>query len=232
MQAIISIHDVMPGQLEKVAEIMALLPPSCQENLILLIVPGLDWQAAQINRLRQWQSQGRILAGHGWRHEASQIRGVYHRLHALLLSRNAAEHLSLGRAEIQALIRRNFQWFIDHDLQPPDYYVPPAWAMGPLQATHLQSLPFRYFETTSGIYDSDLKQCHRLPLAGFEADTTFRKYSLGLWNACNTMLSSRQRPLRLSIHPDDLSLRLADSLLHYLQAVDNTVSYRTLSRHK
>ena len=228
MQALLSVHDVMPATLDRTAAILERLPAACRRGTLLLVVPGLPWRDEQVARLRRWQAEGLRLAGHGWHHEAGAIRGLYHRLHSLLLSRRAAEHLALGPGEIAELLARCHAWFAGQDLEPPDYYVPPAWAMGRADPGILRDSPFRWFETTAGLYDSEAGRFLRLPLAGFEADTRARRLFLQAWNGLNRRLASPRRPLRLAIHPDDWSLHLASQLEAFLAAVDKAADYRDL----
>ncbi len=228
MNALLSIHDVMPETLERVISLIARIPAHCRQHLLLLIVPGRHWQAADLDQLRAWQAQGFILAGHGWHHQARHIGSVYHRLHAALISRRAGEHLALDAEATVELMQRNFDWFVEHGLVPPDYYVPPAWALGSIPGTMLSATPFRYLETLSGILDIRQNRFRRLPLAGFEADTPFRQYSLSLWNRLNRTLSSDRRPLRLGIHPNDAGLRLAGAMDDMLARVSRGMHYRDL----
>ncbi len=136
-RALISIHDVMPETREQVSQILALLPQGPQA-ITLLVVPGSNWQTADLDWLHQLQQQGYPLAGHGWLHRCEPPISLYHRLHSLLLSRRVAEHLSLSASGIDALIRNCHQWFLD---------VPPAWAMGSISRAQLAAMPFRLFET-------------------------------------------------------------------------------------
>lgn len=220
MQALVSIHDLMPETFDWVKAMLAEMPRDARHQLVLLVVPGRNWTREQIACLREWQSGGLILAAHGWDHQAKNIEGWYHRCHSRLLSRNVAEHLSLSPGEISTLLKRSFDWFGQQDLKSPDLYVPPAWAMGRVDKTLLRASPFRYFETTWGIYDSHHDQFKWLPLLGFEADTTFRKYSLRGWNLCNRLLA-RKRPARVSLHPFDLEYSLARDTKFILGQVDN-----------
>lgn len=226
MEAIVSIHDVMPATLDRVRNIIDEMPATCLENLVLLIVPGLDWRASEVEQLREWQDDGMVLAGHGWRHEVSSIKGAYHRLHSLIISRNAAEHLSLTPDEIADLIERNFCWFVDHGLDSPELYVPPAWAMGSISRDRLAASPYRYFEVTSGLIDAQTGRVNRLPLVGFEADNIVREFMLRLSNLGNEVLANVLPPLRISIHPYDLEYRIAGDLRNLLGKVESNLDYR------
>ena len=228
MHAIISIHDVMPQSLGNVHDLLKKMEHLAPSAITLLVVPGLDWKDEQIGRLKSLQATGYRLAGHGWHHRTRRIRTLYHHFHAGLISRTAAEHLSLETGEITRLMQDCFQWFAEHGLESPDLYVPPAWAMGDIPRQRLGDMPFRYFETTAGLYDSASGRQMRLPLLGFEADTALRAASLTCWNAVNGRLGSPRRPVRLSIHPFDHQLRLAGALDRFLGRVEKAVPYASV----
>lgn len=214
--ALVSIHDVMPESMDRVEALLARLAARDIDRVTLLVVPGLDWNAGQLARLRDWQARGHELAGHGWRHEARTIRGWRHRLHSRLISRHAAEHLALDEAGIAALIRRCHDWFAAQRLTSPRLYVPPAWAMGAIRRERLSTLPFRYYETLGGIHDFREGISYRLPLLGFEADTPARARGLRLWNRLNRNPGCWYGPLRCAIHPRDPELLLGRDLDEYL----------------
>jgi predicted deacetylase len=212
--AIVSVHDLMPSTLERVMRILGLLADAGVPPATLLVVPGKAWTAGQLSTLRSLANRGHRLAGHGWAHKATEgPRSLYHWGHGRLISRNEAEHLSRPPAQVSSLIERCYRWFTQVDLPAPSLYVPPAWAMGALGLQQLRSLPFRWYEILRGMVDGPSGRVRWLPLAGFEADTTFRKASLRVWNACNVLLAARTRmPLRISIHPGDLDLLLKADL--------------------
>lgn len=211
---LLSIHDLMPTTLSEVECLVAYLARRGVQRLTLLVVPGLPWQRAQLDVLRRYEDAGYELAGHGWTHALTRPpRGLWHRAHAAFLSRQVAEHLELRRAEIRRLVERNFEWFAQHGLRAPRLYVPPAWALGSFSARDMQAAAFRWFELLPGVYDSQQARWHRLPLAGFEADTRQRAMFLSLFNAVNRQLArGTGRALRVGIHPYDRSHRLAGAL--------------------
>lgn len=226
---LVSIHDVMPETLGHCRRLLAALDDAGVDTLTLLVVPGRQWSGEDLRSLRRWQNQGIHLAGHGWRHRAQPPRTLHHRLHSALLSRLAAEHLSLGAAEIAQLIRDCFAWFEDNDLAPPALYVPPAWALGPLPKSFLLELPFRFVELLDGVLDSKAGRYRRLPVTGYEADTAWRAFSLGLWNRVNAW-SARvsHKPLRIGIHPFDAELRLKRQMQYRIESCQRFISYPAL----
>lgn len=224
--ALVSIHDVMPETRERVAALLEAMPGHIPpERIVLLVVPGRDWSVSDLDWLHELQQQGYPLAGHGWSHQCNPPRTLYHRLHSALLSRDAAEHLSLDRDAVLTLMEADYRWFGEQGLTAPEVYVPPAWAMGDVPHSALRRLPFRYYETLTGIFDSEADRFRRLPVLGFEADTPGRAWMLRLINAVQLRLARWwQRPVRVAIHPFDGELYLARDLRACLDAVTGPVT--------
>lgn len=220
MHATVSIHDVMPNTLAGVNALAELIPTPQKSKVLLLIVPGLEWSPEQLNTLRKLCDDGFLPAGHGWQHRTPHIRSGYHRLHSLLISRNVAEHLSYSQKELIDILQRNHEWFGQQKLPTPETYVPPAWAMGKLTRADLKTLPFRYYENMQGLYDSETDHYKHLPLAGFEADTGLREHFLRPWNSFNRQLASPRKPLRISLHPNDLDYRLGQQLRQFVETIE------------
>ncbi len=227
-QYLVSIHDVTPETLYRVHELMERLETAGLLPVTLLVVPGSGWSDTSLRELRGLQQRGAELAGHGWIHRVREIRGWKHRLHSTLISRNAAEHLSLDRAGVRKLMRDCHDWFGDAGLPEPSLYVPPAWALGALPLSELQSLPWPYLETLSGVYCRDRQVFRRLPMVGYETDTLARALSVRGWNALNLAWASDRLPVRLGIHPHDLQLRLAADLEALFHRGGTALSYRDL----
>lgn len=229
LTGLVSIHDVMPETLAHCQTLIDQLRKQEVEAITLLVVPGKDWTRTSLDTLRQWQQQGLTLAGHGWTHQVSHCRSLYHKMHSLFLSRLAAEHLSLEEEQIARLIEGCHQWFVDHGLQPPELYVPPAWALGCLPWQRLQQLPFAQVELLGGVLDANKQDFRKLPLSGYEADTTWRALSLSLWNRINAWRARASgRPLRIGIHPYDGELRLGQQMQAQISACDRYISYTEL----
>lgn len=212
-EAIVSLHDVMPETLPQVREVLAFLRAHRVPPITLLVVPGRAWSSEGLAELREWSASGHRLAAHGWHHVCQTPTTLHHRLHAALLSRTVAEHLSLDEASILSLMRRSAAWFSTNGLPSPRLYVPPAWALGRVRPGLLGTLAFAWVESTRGMRHIASGRRIHLPLVGFEADTALRAMLLTGWNRSQIALARlTDRPLRISIHPHDLQLRLADAL--------------------
>ena len=211
----LSIHDVMPSRLTAVQSLIDQTQRLGWPPPLLLVVPGLGWDTAGINQLQRWQTNGHELAGHGWFHRISAYGGLKHRLHAALISRQAAEHLSLRADAIIALMQRCYAWFGEHDLATPTRYVPPAWALGPISIRRLGEQPFAEVETLRGIINIATGRWSHGALLGYEAGNRLQRYALSVSNALNRQ-HARRAGLRIGLHPDDAQLPLADWLWHDL----------------
>lgn len=219
----------MPETLPAVEKILTRLQALGVAPITALVVPGRNWHPQQIAWLREKQLAGIVLAGHGWYHHVERRRTLYHKLHGLILSRKVAEHLSLTEPEVAGLVSRCFDWFIENGFAPPSVYVPPAWAMGRIRHQTLDALPFRLYESLSGVYRAGEGRFVRLPLTGYEADGPLRTAFLLGWNRFNEMRARNAgTPLRLSIHPRDFSLGLAGQIDAQIRRADSFLSYEQL----
>lgn len=227
IRAIVSVHDVMPETLPEIQTVLKKLESLAVAPVTILVVPGKDWSTSQIDWLREQQRHGVVIAGHGWRHSVTERSTLYHKLHGLFLSRMVAEHLSLDEQQIVDLIDRCYRWFIDHGFDAPPLYVPPAWAMGKIQNKTLDTLPFELYENFAGVYRAGETDFTRLPLTGYEADNALRTPILAGWNLYNEERARRlQQPLRITIHPRDLSLRLSRQIDGQLSRVKTFLDYQ------
>ncbi len=213
--ALVSVHDVMPETLPRVREIVRYLEAWNVFPFTLLVVPGKAWTARQMDRLRSWQGEGLELAGHGWRHRAKAARTLGHRLHAMAISRDEAEHLSLSSKKATEILQRCHGWFVRNGLRPPTLYVPPAWAMGSVPEDLLRVLPFSFYETLGGVYNARTGEHLRMPVTGYMADTPLRAMLLKAINALGLGLG--WAVTRIAVHPDDLHLPLSRALSRHLK---------------
>jgi predicted deacetylase len=204
-RALVSVHDLLPATMPAVRRTLALLERHAVHPITLLVVPGSGWNAAGIEELRALERAGYRLAGHGWQHRAPHIRGLRHRLHSLFLSRNVAEHLSLDREGVLALMCRCRAWFEQHGLTPPALYVPPAWALGDIGPNDLRRTDlFTQVEVFSGVLDVASGRLAASPVLGYEADAALRVPVLRLWNALGRRRATTRGWVRIGIHPGDI----------------------------
>lgn len=228
IRALVSVHDAMPETLTQVQTALDQMVGIGDGPVTLLVVPGRDWDRTGIERLHAWQDQGHRLAGHGWSHGVERFGGLGHRLHGLLISRRAAEHLALDRNAIPPLVARCHAWFPSQGLAPPSLYVPPARALGDLPRSALAALPFSRYEVLTGVILSDGATLKPLPLLGYEADTGPRAAILRLSNRLNRRLARIRGWVRIAIHPYDPGLRLAGDLRRDLGSYPRRVDYGAL----
>ncbi|MDN3516437.1 polysaccharide deacetylase family protein [Aquisalimonas lutea] len=221
MRSLISIHDVMPETLERVQALIDRVREHGHTAITLLVVPGRAWTPEQVRTLAQWHAAGMELAAHGWFHRVDAVRGLYHRIHAALISRDVAEHLARDEDGIVRLMRASAEWFPRNGLPAPATYVPPAWALGRIRRERLRELPYQRVEVLGGLLDTATGRVERLPLAGFEADSRPVAAFLRAWNAHQARRARASgRPLRIGIHPRDGELHLRTDLDRFLAAAE------------
>ena len=232
LSALVSIHDVMPETRAQVSDMLyqlSRLERLPQAKITLLVVPGKHWTPSDINWLQALARDGYPLAGHGWNHQAPLPRTLHHLLHSLVLSRNAAEHLSRSEQALKDRVYACFHWFHQHDLPTPDLYVPPAWANGQLDWLRWADRPFRLLETLGGVTELTCGHYHKLPLTGYEADTLLRALFLSGFNQLNLSQAQRQgQALRIGLHPYDLRYPLAAQALRHIAGVSRFLDYSAL----
>lgn len=229
MLGLLSIHDVMPGTLSAVKIIIGLLQEHQVGPVSLLVVPGKDWKKTDIAWLQELEKRGYNLAGHGCTHRSVEKKSFKHRIHSVALSKNAAEHLSQKTEQIIKIIHCSHQWFQDVGLKKPYLYVPPAWALGKISVNDLKNLPFRIYETLTGLYDIKTGRTRKLPLVGFEAESRLKACGLRISNTLNeTLAVICNRPLRVAIHPGDLQLGLSADILPTIARCHAFVTYNEI----
>ena len=228
-QLLLSIHDVTPDTLDDVERILSELSGLGYRKITLLVVPGSGWTPGSLKRLRLLPGAARRLSVRS-RLLSPELEpeALRHRVHSLLISRNVAEHLALSRSQACELVQRCYEWFADNGLPEPGLYVPPAWAMGRIRRDDLDRLPFRRYETLSGVYDSGTGVFRRTAMIGFEADTPFRALSCRLWNRWNLRSAGTSKPIRVAIHPRDLRLLLAEDLRRFLKSGGQALAYQDI----
>lgn len=224
--AVVSIHDVAGTNTDRIGAILNRLAGIGIGSVTLLVIPGSGWDQKGLALLRDWRRQGIDIAAHGWCHRCAGVKGWRHRIHSAVLSGGAAEHLSAGPASVVGMIRRSHEWFAQRGLTPIPLYVPPAWALGPLPRATLGELPFRWYETLSGIFEASTGRRRLFPLVGFEAEGIVPVAGLTVFNRLNRAVNDMSgRPLRIAIHPNDFSLGMGRALTACLRGDHRFTGY-------
>ena len=233
MKALVSIHDVMPETFNKVLQIIKWLKEKGVPPCALLVVPGKNWNEDMISQLRALTREGYPLVAHGWFHKTKPKR-LFHKLHSLILSRDVAEHLDLDSSGIIELMNRAHNWFPENNLRSPKLYVPPAWALGFLNQSALSETPYEMVEITRGVLNLKGEQSPKLitlPVTGYEADNATRTLFLRIWNQLQEKHARfHKTPLRISIHPNDLNLNIADQLEAQIDRADSFIQYQDIQQ--
>jgi predicted deacetylase len=144
--ALASVHDLMPETIDRVDRIVGRLRQKNVFPVALLVVPGKPWKDHDLEKIHQWVAEGYTLVAHGWHHWGPP-QSLWHHIHSVIISRNEAEHLSKSSQEVKDLMQRSHDWFVDNGFPAPEVYIPPTWALGSLNPSDLQLLPYRCIET-------------------------------------------------------------------------------------
>ena len=228
MKFYISIHDVTPYNLENIENIIYTLQKQYSINKIcILVIPGLNWNIHQINKLQTLQKNGIEIAAHGWKHQAETNKTFYHKIHSLILSANCAEHLSKKRSDVFKIIKKSYDWFINNGFQKPLLYVPPAWSLGKIKFEDFKKLDFTYYECTTGIIHN--QKYRFIPLLGFEENTMIKGCLRRFFNKLNYIMAFFTGTIRIAIHPDDFNLYLKDDIVKYLSKSGEAILFHESS---
>ena len=228
MKFCISIHDVSPHNLDDISNIIQILKNKYRINKIcLLVIPGLNWNKQQVQKLKNWQNDGIEIAAHGWNHRAETNKTFFHKIHSLLMSADCAEHLSKNRKDIYEMMKKSYNWFIRNGFKKPSLYVPPAWAFGKITKQELNQFKFTHFECTTGMVHN--QKYFFLPLLGFKEKTYLRAKIRQFFNSLNYFIAHFTGLIRIAIHPDDFKLYLKRDAVKYLSKSVDTILLHELS---
>ncbi len=228
MKFCVSIHDVAPHTLDDIENIIHILKNVYKINKIcLLVIPGLNWDEKQIQKLKNWQNEGIEIAAHGWNHQAQTNKSLYHILHSIFISSDCAEHLSKNKKDVLQIIKKSYNWFISNGFKKPLLYVPPAWALGSINYQDLQHCGFSHYECTTGMIHNK-KYCF-LPLLGFEEKTYIGALIRRFFNSLNFIMAHFTGLIRIAIHPNDFKLYLKGDVFNYLSRNKKTVLLHELT---
>ncbi len=208
---IVSIHDVRPGLLPEIQQMMSTLAQIGISRTSLLVIPNfhrhepITANQALIYELRRLQDQGHEIVLHALYHleDAQPDRGgVREFLLARLHTRGEGEFLRLHREEARKRIASGLECLRRLGFSPTGF-VAPAWLYSKDSVAAISDNGLEYYTTLYHICTTDPPS--RIPSRAIVWWN--RKYLRCLSNLFLPRMSQRimsqQQPLRLALHPPD-----------------------------
>ncbi len=169
---------------------------------VIAVIPGERWPGDKFETIRSMLNSGHELAQHGYLHSVSGgKRTLWSHVHGAFFSGNTAEHLAFDRKNLLMRLRQGRDFL--SAMGPVHWYVPPAWAMGPLEPADLRCLEIDVVETFWGFQSINSNKKLIAPVLGFQATDRVRQLFLLLWNKLNVGLQSEY--CRIAYHPEDFT---------------------------
>lgn len=239
---VVSLHDVAAGTAAVAAEWMARLEAR-DVSVSLLVVPG-PWRPTPARRtladsadvvawLGDLIDRGHEVVQHGWDHTAAPTwaadrRGPRVRAIGRLVARGCGEFWTLGEDEAARRLLAGRDVLAAAGLSA-EGFVAPAWLISPAARAAVAATGFRY--TTTHRHVVDLRTGTAIPCLALSQRPQNRLAGLA---AALSLAGVRRAvrfdaPLRIAVHPDDLTDRRA--LPGVLAAIDAAIAagYRSLT---
>ena len=239
---VVSLHDVAACTADVAAAWMSRLEAR-GVSVSMLVVPG-PWRATSSQRtladspdvvrwLRGLVGRGHEVVQHGWDHTAAPTwaadrRGPRVRAIGRIVARGCGEFWTLSEQEATRRLLAGREVMQAVGL-PTDGFVAPAWLMSPGAKAAVKATAFRY--TTTHRHVVDVASGRTIPCLALSQRPQNRLAGL----ASALSLAGVRRairfgaPLRIAVHPDDLTDRRA--LPSVLGAIDVAIAagYRSLT---
>ena len=227
--AVISIHDVRPGNRAVVEGMIAALQQVGASRLSLLVMPNwhhcdpafsapsfCDW-------LRRMRDCGHELVLHGYYHERISNRPLDAgaQIVAKYYTAGEGEFYDLDRASARDLIARGLGEWKSAMGEAPRGFIAPAWLLGKEATCALAEFDFEYTTLLTGVRDLRAGAFYPSRSLVYSVRSGWRRICSLAWNS---MVAARieENPLaRLGLHPPDWdhpgiqrhALRMARQLL-------------------
>lgn len=214
----VSIHDVSPACPEQV-EIAIQCCTQFGAQPSLLVIPNYHGRYALQDhpefcvRLRELRARGHEIHLHGLQHQSRPWRvappqfGRPDRLAWLyaqrIVSGGEAEFSDFGRREASQALDEGMRILRATGLEPLGF-VPPAWSMPSWLLGVLAARGFRYTEDHLRVYDPMSGTQRTTALINWATRSRLRRWSTVVFGRLIADLSQRV-PVRIAIHPQDLS---------------------------
>ena len=218
---IVSLHDVAPATAQQSVEMLSMVS-LYGLRATLLVIPGpfrgqtlADDDGTFARWLRDAEGNGNELAQHGWAHEGARDPrgnvGVLRRLEGRALARGCAEFLELGIVEATRRILAGREVLDAAGIHPVGF-TPPGWLASRDTLCALRRLRYRYTTTQWSIVDVVRTETHYVGALSQRPGSTIAGVAAVANQRVARALISRDRPLRIALHPDDFaSPRLRDA---------------------
>lgn len=226
---LISISSVKPETLDQVDQLLAAVRDHGIRKTTLFVETEAHWATRDVDRLRRWRDKGVAFGGQGLSQSSIPVKHWkkprWRRVH----STDTGIQSERTEANCVELIARCAEWFQSQRLARPNVYATPEWTLDRLSVSQLNRLPFRMYESRQGVIDINCRRMYSLPSVSFEADSWFRSFALRSVNASNRAAAViSRRPLRVSLHPYDLTLRLHDDVIRLLGSTTIAIDFLDL----
>lgn len=208
---VVSLHDAHPDSWPLIEEQVRLLDSWGVRKTSILVVPlyhrfqptGSDPLFCQ--DLGRLQNGGHELVLHGYTHDRRGQRDAWKDLFwTRFYTNREAEFLTLSDAEARARIEKGMRLFSSQGWRLKGF-VAPAWLLPDRILPVLRDLGFAYTTRLGSIIRL---QKSGLPVSAqslcYSTRAPWRRIASKAWNACLYQQISRQRCVRLSLHPQDL----------------------------
>lgn len=209
--AVISIHDVRPGNRAAVEAMIADLARHGAERVSLLVMP--DWHhrdrafsnAPFCDWLRGMRDAGHELVLHGYYHEQVSIRplGIGAGVIAKHYTAGEGEFYDIDHQTARELIARGLGEWKSALGEAPRGFIAPAWLLGKEAARALAEFDFDFTTLLTGVQDLRTSAFYPSRSLVYSVRSGWRRLCSLAWNS---MVAARidETPLaRLGLHPPD-----------------------------
>ena len=212
-KAVLCIHDIAPGQLPAVCEILADLKASSIPAVNLGVIPVFhqvdSWarnaKPAEMIVSMQKDFRTEILL-HGYYHQrvgGNERLPRRNRLRSRLQSADEDEFYRLNVREAEDRIKKGLAVLAEIFKSKPAGFIPPSWALTKDMAGILGRLGISYTEDHLHILDLRTGRKTLSPVIAFSSRSALHRTLSLLWSRGVFKLAGRKKILRVALHPAD-----------------------------
>jgi predicted deacetylase len=208
---VVSIHDVAPATQPRVERILAQLRDAGVPHCSLLVVPDYHRRGRSLGEtgfldwLQELGSEGHEIVVHGFYHERKRREGetLRERLVTHVYTADEGEFYDLAYDEALRLLREARGEFAAHGFDPVGF-IAPAWLLGAEARRAVIEAGFRYTTRLGGVQDLVGGGEFASQSLVYSVRNRWRRSTSLLWNWLLFQRLTRNRLLRLGIHPPDI----------------------------